>query len=65
MWWVPVVVLVTNVTGAGLMAKYGLPSAFPLIGRADSDNSMLGVVGLVLFITSIAVRVSDVIMFGL
>ncbi|HWV02660.1 MAG TPA: hypothetical protein VN109_15945 [Devosia sp.] len=62
--WVPVVVLVGNVSGAGLMARFGLPSIVPLIGRKDSDNEILGLLGLVLFVTSIAIRVADVIMFG-
>jgi len=64
MLWVPLVVLVCNVTGAGLMARYGLPSAVPFVGRKESDDSLLGVLGLVLFVTSIAIRVADVIMFG-
>jgi hypothetical protein len=62
--WVPIVVLVCNVTGAGLMAKYGLPSVVPLVGRQDSANEALGLLGLVLFVTSIAVRIADVIMVG-
>lgn len=64
MTWVPVVVLVCNVSGAGLMARFGLPSMIPIVGRKDSDNEVLGLLGLVLFATSIAIRVADVIMFG-
>lgn len=63
--WVPVAVLVSNVSGAALMARFGLPSIVPLVGRKDSDNEVLGLLGLVLFATSIAIRVADVIMFGL
>jgi hypothetical protein len=63
--WVSAVVLICNVVGAGMMAKYGLPSAVPLIGRADSDDSVLGMLGLVLFVTSLAVRITAVITGGL
>ena len=62
--WVSAIVLVCNFSGAGLMAKFGVPSAVPLIGRAESDDSVLGMLGLVLFVTSIAVRVSVVITTG-
>lgn len=62
---VPIIVLTCNVGGALLMAKYGLPSAIPLVGREQSDNSILGIVGLALFGTSIAIRLIDVIIFGL
>jgi hypothetical protein len=37
----------------------------PLIGRKDSDNSVLGILGLVLFVTSIAIRVTAVMSAGL
>ena len=37
--WVSSIVLICNVGGAGLMARYGLPSAVPLIGREESDDS--------------------------
>jgi hypothetical protein len=57
-WIVPLIVLVFNVGGAGLMARYGLPAAVPLIGRPQSDNSILGMLGLALFVTSIAVRLT-------
>jgi hypothetical protein len=63
--WVSTIVLVCNVGGAGLMAKFGLPSAIPLIGRNDSDDSVWGMLGLVLFVTSIAVRVTAVMTGGL
>jgi hypothetical protein len=63
--WVSSVVLVCNVVGAGLMAKFGLPSAEPIIGRKDSDNSVVGMLGLVLFVTSLAVRVTAVITTGM
>ena len=62
--WMSAIVLVCNVGGAGLMAKYGLPSAVPIVGRRDSDDSVMGIVGLVLFVTSIAVRVTAVITGG-
>jgi hypothetical protein len=62
--WVSSIVLICNVGGAGLMAKYGLPSAVPLVGRRDSDDSILGMVGLALFVTSIAIRVTVVITTG-
>ena len=48
-----------------LMARFGLPSVVPLIGRKDSDNSVLGILGLVLFVTSIAIRVTAVMSAGL
>lgn len=63
--WVSSVVLVCNVIGAGLMAKFGLPSVVPIIGREDSDDSVWGMLGLVMFITSIAVRVTAVLTTGL
>ncbi len=63
--WVSAIVLICNVVGAGMMAKYGLPSAVPLIGREDADDSVLGMLGLVLFVTSLAVRVTAVITGGL
>jgi hypothetical protein len=62
--WVSAIVLMCNVGGAGLMAKFGLPSAVPLVGRKDSDDSILGIVGLAIFVTSIAVRVTVVITSG-
>jgi hypothetical protein len=62
--WVSSIVLMCNVGGAGLMAKFGLPSAVPLVGRKDSDDSILGIVGLAIFVTSIAVRVTVVITSG-
>ena len=63
--WVSAIVLICNVVGAGMMARFGLPSAVPLIGRADSDDSVLGMLGLALFVTSLAVRVPAVITGGL
>jgi hypothetical protein len=60
-----VAVLLVNFGGAALMARFGLPSAVPLIGRKDSDNSVLGILGLVLFVTSIAIRVTAVMSAGL
>ena len=62
--WVSAIVLVCNVVGAGLMARYGLPAAVPLIGRKDHDDSVLGMLGLVMFVTSIAVRVTAVLTAG-
>ena len=50
--WVAAIVLICNVGGAALMAKYGLPSVVPLLGRKESDDSVMGIVGLVLFVTS-------------
>jgi hypothetical protein len=64
MTWVSVIVLVCNVGGAGLMARFGLPAAVPLIGRKDSDDSVLGMLGLVIFVTSIAVRITAVLTTG-
>ena len=63
--WTSVIVLVCNVGGAGLMARFGLPSIVPLIGRRDSDDSAWGMLGLVLFVTSIAVRITAVMSNGL
>jgi hypothetical protein len=62
--WVSAIVLITNVGGAGLMAKFGVPSMVPLIGRKDSDDSVWGMLGLVMFVTSIAVRVTAIISGG-
>jgi hypothetical protein len=62
--WVSAIVFICNLGGAGLMARFGVPSAVPLIGRAESDDSLLGMLGLVLFITSLAMRVSVVITTG-
>jgi hypothetical protein len=62
--WMSAIVLVCNVCGAGMMARYGLPSVVPLVGRKDSDDSVLGMLGLVLFVTSIAVRATAVITGG-
>jgi hypothetical protein len=65
MTWVSgIIVLVCNVGGAGLMARFGVPSAVPLIGRKDSDDSLFGMLGLVMFVTSIAVRVTAVLTGG-
>ena len=47
-----------------MMAKYGLPSAVPFIGRRESDDSIMGMLGLALFVTSIAVRMTVVITTG-
>jgi hypothetical protein len=63
--WVSTIVLICNVGGAGLMARFGLPAAIPLIGRKESDDSVWGMLGLVLFVTSIAVRVTAVMTGGL
>lgn len=63
--WISAIVLVTNVCGAGLMARFGLPSAVPLIGRRDSDDSVWGMLGLVMFVTSIAIRLTAVITGGI
>jgi hypothetical protein len=65
MTWMSAIVLVSNIGGAAMMAKYGLPSAVPLIGRKDSDDAVLGIVGLAIFVTSIAIRVTAVITGGL
>lgn len=62
--WVSSIVLICNVGGAALMAKYGLPSAVPFIGRKESDDSIMGMIGLALFVTSIAVRMTVVITSG-
>ena len=62
--WVSSIVLICNIGGAGLMAKYGVPSVVPIIGRKDSDDSILGMLGLALFVTSIAVRLAVVISSG-
>lgn len=62
--WVSVIVLVCNIGGAGLMARYGLPPSVPLLGRIDSEGSILGMLGLVLFATSIAVRMTAVMTGG-
>jgi hypothetical protein len=62
--WVAAIVLICNVGGAALMAKYGLPSVVPLLGRKESDDSVMGILGLVLFVTSIAVRITAVISGG-
>jgi hypothetical protein len=62
--WVSSIVRVCNVGGAGLMAKYGLPSVVPLVGRKESDDSIMGILGLALFVTSIAIRVTVVITSG-
>ena len=63
--WTSLIVLICNVGGAGLMARFGLPSVVPLIGRKEHDNSVLGMLGLVMFVTSIAVRVTAVMSNGL
>lgn len=62
--WVSIIVLVFNVVGAGLMARFGLPSVVPLVGRKENDNSLVGMIGLVLFITSLAVRITAVLSGG-
>lgn len=54
---ISLIVLGSNVSGAVLMARYGVPSVVPLIGRKGADASGLGILGLVVFISSIAVRV--------
>ena len=62
--WIGVIVLLCNACGAGLMARFGVPSVVPLVGRKDSDESILGMLGLVLFVTSIVVRVTAVLTGG-
>ena len=47
--WVSSIVLICNVGGAGLMARYGLPSAVPLVGRKESDDSIRGMLGLAVY----------------
>lgn len=39
------------------MVKFGLPKEVPVLGRQDADP-LLGYLGLVLFVLSIAIRVA-------
>lgn len=54
---VPWVLVILNVVGAGIMVRFGLPKEIPLVGRDDADPA-LGYLGLMLFVTSIAIRVA-------
>lgn len=54
---VPWLLLALNVLGAGLMVRWGLPREIPLVGREDGDP-VFGYLGLLMFVTSIAVRVA-------
>ena len=54
---VPWLLIARNVLGAGIMVRWGLPREVPLVGRADGDP-ILGYLGLLMFVTSIAVRVA-------
>jgi hypothetical protein len=53
---VPWILVIMNVAGAAIMVKFGLPREVPLVGREDADP-LIGYLGLVLFVTSIAIRV--------
>jgi len=55
--WVPWLLVVLNVTGVAIMVKYGLPKEVPVVGRNDADP-LLGYLGLLLFVLSIAIRVA-------
>lgn len=57
MQWVPWLLVVLNVTGVAIMVKYGLPKEVPVVGRNDADP-LLGYLGLLLFVLSIAIRVA-------
>ncbi len=61
--WIPWFALALNLTGCFVMAKFGLPREFPLLGREDGDP-ILGLAGLVIFGTSIAIRISTIIFVG-
>ncbi len=54
---VPWILVALNIAGAGLMVRYGLPKEVPLIGREDSDP-VLGLLGLGVYVCSIAIRVA-------
>lgn len=54
---VPWGLITLNVIGAGIMVKFGLPKEVPLVGRQDADP-LIGYLGLVLFGTSLAVRIA-------
>lgn len=54
---VPWLLVALNITGVAIMVKYGLPKEVPILGRSDADP-LLGYVGLVLFVLSIAIRVA-------
>jgi len=55
--YVPWLLVTLNVTGAAMMVKWGLPPEVPFFGRDDSDP-VLGIIGLTLFVTSIATRIA-------
>jgi hypothetical protein len=53
---VPWILIAMNLSGAAIMARFGLPKEIPLIGRDDADP-LLGLIGLALLVTSVAIRV--------
>lgn len=52
----PWILIVLNLIGAGIMARFGLPKELPLIGRDDADP-LWGLLGLAILMTSIAIRI--------
>ena len=53
---IPWLIIACNILGVGIMLKWGLPKEIPFFGRDDGDP-ILGYLGLMLFVTSIAARV--------
>ena len=53
---VPWLLVFLNIAGVVMMLRYGLPKEVPWLGREDSDG-LLGLVGLVTYGTSIAIRI--------
>lgn len=52
--WMPWVSFGSNLIGAAMLARYGLPEGFPLLGRPDGDS--LGLIGLALSVCGLATQ---------
>lgn len=53
----PWVLIAMNVVGVVIMVRYGPPKEVPFLGREDADP-VFGYIGLVLFGSSIGIRVA-------
>lgn len=52
--WMPWVSFGSNLIGAALLTRFGLPDGFPALGRPDGDS--LGLLGLALLVFGLATQ---------
>lgn len=52
--WMPWVSFGCNLIGAAVLARFGLPAGFPILGRDDGDS--VGMLGLALVVFGLATQ---------